>query len=73
MFLRVTRAVAMVEGVGGTVAQSPDLYLVLLFSNIPIAQLSMGHKSSARLELQKRKKHTTAGIRWWLPTQLLIC
>jgi hypothetical protein len=21
----------------------------------------------------KTKKHTTAGIRWWSPTQLLIC
>jgi hypothetical protein len=22
---------------------------------------------------KKRTKHTTAGIRWWSPTQLLIC
>jgi hypothetical protein len=24
-------------------------------------------------EVQKMQKHTTAGIRWWSPTQLLIC
>jgi hypothetical protein len=35
-------------------------------------------KAILRLEAQTRanemaKKHTTAGIRWWSPTQLLIC
>jgi hypothetical protein len=24
-------------------------------------------------EKKREKKHTTAGIRWWSPTQLLIC
>ena len=32
---------------------------------------SLLHSKPRRKKLQK--KHTTAGIRWWSPTQLLIC
>ncbi|PVH68231.1 hypothetical protein DL98DRAFT_632982, partial [Cadophora sp. DSE1049] len=35
------------------------------------AVLNLNHR---KIESKKRsKKHTTAGIRWWSPTQLLIC
>jgi hypothetical protein len=30
-------------------------------------------KEKKKPRFQKSKKHTTAGIRWWSPTQLLIC
>ena len=29
------------------------------------------HMGNARFASKKKKKHTTAGIRWWSPTQLL--
>ncbi|KUJ11904.1 hypothetical protein LY89DRAFT_215206, partial [Mollisia scopiformis] len=28
---------------------------------------------NTRTKQNQNKKHTTAGIRWWSPTQLLIC
>jgi hypothetical protein len=33
-----------------------------------------GEFKKGRIKMPKKiKKHTTAGIRWWSPTQLLIC
>jgi hypothetical protein len=50
---------------GGRFSLSPRL--VLLLSPLRSGMLKMGQK------IALQQKHTTAGIRWWSPTQLLIC
>jgi hypothetical protein len=39
---------------------------------IPITSIIIGHSPVKEQKKQKRNEHTTARIRWWSPTQLLI-
>jgi hypothetical protein len=43
--------------------------LVIISSDLPPVSF-LGRESKTK---PADKKHTTAGIRWWLPTQLLTC
>jgi hypothetical protein len=44
-------------------------------SSLPSQNTTVGSASAFERIAKKKKgqKHTTAGIRWWSPTQLLIC
>jgi hypothetical protein len=48
-------------------------HLVLLLSPLQSRMLRNEAKNRTWGKMDKKQKHTTAGIRWWSPTQLLIC